>query len=50
MDFLLCSSIIVVMATQQSCDHFLCRSIMALTLVSSNKCAGGFQKVFEHDR
>ncbi|TWW80220.1 S-formylglutathione hydrolase [Takifugu flavidus] len=22
---------------------------MALTLVSSNKCAGGFQKVFEHD-
>ncbi len=23
---------------------------MALTQVSSNKCAGGFQKVFEHDR
>ncbi|GLD74120.1 S-formylglutathione hydrolase isoform X1 [Lates japonicus] len=25
------------------------KSEMALTQVSSNKCAGGFQKVFEHD-
>lgn len=29
---------------------YVLRSKMALTLVSSNKCAGGFQKVFEHER
>lgn len=26
------------------------QSSMALTQVSSNRCAGGFQKVFEHER
>lgn len=32
------------------CCVSVCRSKMSLTSVSSNKCAGGFQKVFEHER